>query len=460
MGDDVTRDLAALLERRLSTVLNVPVTISDLHQLSGGASRETWAFDAHPQQQRTRRLILRRDPSAAVRASGSMAWEATAIRAAGNAGVAVPELVDHGTDDTNLDAPYLISTHLAGETIPRRLLRNAEFDGIRPTLARELGRTLARIHSVSPTTLPELPRPDPLNELVATYDELGEPLPPVELALRWLRSNQPDAREKTLVHGDFRNGNLIIDHTGLRAVLDWELAHVGDPLRDLGWLCVKAWRFGASAPVGGFGSRAELFDGYREVSGSAPDPEAVHWWEVFGTAWWAVGCRTQAQRHLDGTNGTVELAAIGRMVCEQEHDLLLALGIPLPEEAADCATQRNGAVSSDLHGRPSAAELVAAVSEFLRTDVLPATEGRLHFHARVAANVLATVERELELGAEQESRDRQRLASLGFPDRASFAAAIRSGDVDPDEHEVLAAVRNAVTDKLKVANPRYLSHPN
>lgn len=127
------------------------------------------------------------------------------------------------------------------------------------------------------------------------------------------------------MHGDFRLGNLVIDVDGLRAVLDWELAHVGDPMEDLGWLCVRAWRFGGSAPVAGVGSLDDLFCGYAEESGVEPDPAAVHWWQVFGTLRWGVICMMQAQAHLSGAARSHELASIGRRVCETEYDLFLAL---------------------------------------------------------------------------------------------------------------------------------------
>ncbi|RCW41005.1 aminoglycoside phosphotransferase (APT) family kinase protein [Halopolyspora algeriensis] len=455
MDEDVPRELAGGLRDRLGTVLGGPVEISDLHQLSGGASRETWAFGAQHRQDAPRRLVLRRDPPGCGRPE-SMALEAAVIAAAQESEVPVPALVDHSTDESILGSPYLITAQVDGETIPRRLLREPEFEPARATLARELGGVLARIHSIPPSSVPGLLDHDPLEELVATYDALEEPLPSVELALHWLRANRPERAGTTVVHGDFRNGNLIVDPTGLRAVLDWELVHLGDPLQDLGWLCVKAWRFGSPHPVGGFGSREDLFAGYAEVAGAKPDPEAVHWWEVFGTAKWAVGCRAQAQRHLSGETRSVELAAIGRRVCEQEHDLLLALGVP-PPEADGAAVPEHP--TSDLHGHPSAAELVAAVGEFLRTEVLPAHEGRFHFHTRVAANVLATVERELTLGEQQQNTHQQRLAELGFTDQAGLAAAIRAETVDPDDPAVIAAVRAAVTDRLTVANPRYLSDP-
>lgn len=454
MGEDV--ELSERLGRRLAAVLDEPVDIAGLHQLSGGASRQTWAFEARPRAAPPRRLVLRRDPPGHGRPE-SMAHEAAVIEAAASVGVPVPAMVDHDTDDTVLGSPYILTSHVDGEPIPRRLLREPEFDAARATMARELGRVAARIHRIPVADVPHLPRRDPMEHLTATYQELGEPLPSLEIGLRWLDEHRPSDAGDTVVHGDFRNGNLIVDPGGLRAVLDWERVHRGDPREDLGWLCVKAWRFGSALPVGGFGTRDELLDGYAEVAGERPDPDAVHWWQVFGTAWWALGCRMQAERHLSGETRSVELAAVGRRVCEQEHDLLLALGIPPPDVGNNAAAPATSP-RSELHGRLSMDELVTAVGEFLRSEVQPAGD-RLGFHGRVAANVIGIVERELRLGGTQERAHRERLAALGMADDAALATAIRSGAVDADDPAVIDVVRADVTDRLLVANPKYLSHP-
>jgi aminoglycoside phosphotransferase (APT) family kinase protein len=437
-------DLAFLLARRLSTVFGGEVTIGGLTRLTGGASRETWSFQAG-----SRHLVLRRDPPGMDRPAG-MAREAAAIAAAARVAVPVPRLVDAGV----LETPYLITEYVEGETIARKLLREDRYATTRTTMAAELGRTLARIHAIPPDTVPGLESYKPLARLRADYDAVGEPLPTIEIALHWLARNQPDPIPATLVHGDFRTGNLIIAPDGLRAVLDWELVHRGDPREDLGWLCVKCWRFGSPLPAGGFGSVDTLLDGYAEIAGWRPDPRDVLWWQIYGTARWAVLCRQMAESHLSGVTPSVELAAIGRRVCEQEHDLLLALGLPA-EPAEDVAA----APWSDLQGRPAATDLVVAVAEFLRAELMPATEGRLNFLARVAANVLDGVTRELVLGPELQRRHTARLAALGRSDQAGLAAAIRSGEIDADDPALLATVRAAVTDRLAVANPRYLLDP-
>ncbi|MCL2581543.1 MAG: phosphotransferase family protein [Streptosporangiales bacterium] len=449
--------LADLLAARLTGVLGTPVQVPDVRRLTGGASRETWSFTAHPEDGEPRRLILRRDPPGEDRpyTKGGMAVEASVLAAAARTGVAVPSLIDAGTDPAIAGAPYMIMDHVDGETIARKLLRDPQYERARAGLAAELGRTLARIHAIEPQSVSGLPEGEPLERLREAYDALGEPLPTVEIALKWLERNRPDDVAPAVVHGDFRTGNLIIDPAGLRAVLDWERVHWGDPREDLGWLCVKCWRFGSPHHAGGFGSVDELLDGYAEVAGTRPDPEAVRWWQVYGTADWAVGCRMMAERHLSGQTPSVELAAIGRRVCEQEHDVLLALGLP-----AGPPGEETPAPGSDLHGNPTAADLVSAVSMFLREDVMAGTGGRLNFLARVAANTLDGVERELRLGPAQEERHRERLAAFAQADQAGLAAAIRDGKIDPDDPALLAAVRAEVTDRVAVANPRYLSHPS
>jgi aminoglycoside phosphotransferase (APT) family kinase protein len=437
--------VTAELEKQLAVRLGADV--EGLHRLTGGASRETWSFTAGGE-----RLILRRDPPSGEHRPAGMALEALSIAAAERAGVPVPHLVDHGTDPAIVGAPFLITRHVDGETIARRLLRDERYAAVRPRLAAELGRAVAGVHRIPVADVPGLEQREPLTHLREIYDELGEPLPSVEIALHWLEANRPADVPETVVHGDFRNGNMIISDGGLEAVLDWEAVHRGDPREDLGWLCVKCWRFGEAPVVGGYGPLDDLLDGYAEVAGTRPDPEAVRWWQVYGTARWAVGCRGMAERHLSGATPSVELVAIGRRVCEQEHDLFLALGHPAEDPTVAEAPP------SDLHGHPTAGELLDAVAMFLREDVLP-TPGRTGFNARVAANVVDTVARELALGPAQERAHEKRLAAFGAADTGTLAAAIRTGLVDWQDPALLAAVRADVTDRLRTANPKYLTFP-
>lgn len=320
MTDD---GLGARLAGVVSTAVGEQVGVRDLRRLTGGASRETWSFDAVGPDGGVRPLILRRDP--VQPRDRALSTEAALIRAARDAGVPEPEVLAVSDDADDLGAAYIVMERVAGETLARRILRDDAFAEVRPRLAEQCGEILGRIHAIEPDHVPALARPDVLADLRETISCFAEPSPALELGLRWLAEHRPPEADDAIVHGDFRNGNLIVGPDGIRAVLDWELAHRGDPMQDLGWLCVRAWRFGADAPVGGFGGYEDLFRGYERTSGRRVDPEVVRWWEVFGTVWWGGGCMQQAWRHLSGGEPSVELAAIGRRTVEQEYDVLLLL---------------------------------------------------------------------------------------------------------------------------------------
>ncbi len=216
-----------------------------------------------------------------------------------------------------------------GETIPRKILRDAPFAAARPKLAHQLGHVLAGIHGLPLAQLPELRRMTAgkeIADLEREYRGFDWPRPVFELALRWLRERDPGpSQEVTLVHGDFRHGNFIVGAEGVRAVLDWELAHLGDPMEDLGWICVNSWRFGEiDHPVGGFGSREELFAGYA-ATGRSVDPARVTFWEVMGMLRWGVMCCGMMQRFRTGPDHSMERAMIGRRASETEIDLLRLL---------------------------------------------------------------------------------------------------------------------------------------
>jgi aminoglycoside phosphotransferase (APT) family kinase protein len=297
--------------------------VEDVVRLSGGASRDTYGFDiVHEDGARDSLILQSQRAGMTARAGAGMATEAVLLQEAWKCGVPVAELVASGGAESPLGAPFLVTRRVEGETIARRILRDDAYARARPALAAQIGTALAALHRIPVDAASDLEQRDPVQQYRDTLDTLGEPHPAFELGLRWLDQNRPPSERTTVVHGDFRLGNLIVGPEGLRAVLDWELAHLGDPLEDLGWLCVRAWRFGESKPVGGFGDYEDLFESYAEASGIEIDPDVVRWWEIFGTLKWGVICIMQAATHLGGLSRSVELATIGRRVCENEHDLL------------------------------------------------------------------------------------------------------------------------------------------
>lgn len=298
------------------------VTVTDLRVLTGGASRATWAFDAQTAAG-VRALILRTGPPDDVHAS--MELEAAALRRAAASGAPVPQIIAADDSPAALGNPYLICDFIAGETIVRKIARTLD-ERSRARLLRQCAQALAAIHRADPTGI-GLSKVDPLDEWRGQLDEMGDTTATFEWAFRWLELHRPAATAPVLVHGDFRMGNLIVDDAGLAAVLDWELTHIGEALDDLAWFCIRAWRFGAPASLGagGLGSIEEFVTAYEAAGGAPVDRDALRWWLVAATLRWGVICRYQYERHRSGLSRSVELAAIGRRVCETEYDLLTLL---------------------------------------------------------------------------------------------------------------------------------------
>jgi aminoglycoside phosphotransferase (APT) family kinase protein len=306
MSADASPDAAleAALARLAPRLVSGATGISGLRRLSGGASQETWAFRTEGAE---RALILRRAPAAdrPGKLGGGLALEAAVIRRAEAAGVPVPEILH--------------------ETLPSRIFRDPAFAPAREGFARQAGRILAAIHRVDPEG-PPLETVTPASavaELAARHAEFGQPRPVFSLALRWLEDNAPDAPvTPRLVHGDFRMGNLMLGPEGVRAVLDWELVHVGDPRADLAWVCMRSWRFGRAAPVGGMGDRDTLFAAYEAAGGEPVDPAAVRWWEVLSALRWGVIIEEMGAWVRTGADRSVERHVIARRASETEWTLV------------------------------------------------------------------------------------------------------------------------------------------
>lgn len=321
-------DFASALQTAVARAMKDVASIANLKRLSGGASQETWSFDGVGPNG-ARGLILRRAPGGKVVPRSAtavpLATEAKIIRLAAKAGVPVPP-VPYVLEDRDGLGPGYIMGRVEGETIARKILRDAAFAEARPKLARQCGRILAAIHAIDTTDLGELktvPAKDQLEQYRTIYDTYDYPHPVFEVALKWLEQRLPEAPMLTLVHGDFRHGNLMIGPDGVRAVLDWELVHIGDPAEDLGWICVNSWRFGETKKVvGGFGDVADLVAGYAEAAGKDMTAERVKFWEIFGTMKWGIMCMTMYQAFAQGSDRSVERATIGRRSSETEIDLV------------------------------------------------------------------------------------------------------------------------------------------
>lgn len=304
--------------------------VTNLQRLSGGASQETWSFDVEAIGKRIG-LILRR---AAGRRSGSSSGfgldtEAALVQVAEQNGVPAPHVYRVLQPEDDMGSGFIMN-RIEGETIARKILRDEAFDAVRRRLARQCGEIAANIHAIPLDQLPELPHmgaAEQLEQYRAMYENYDYPHPVFEYAFRWLSDRVPSDTDPRCVHGDFRHGNFIISpETGVVAALDWELSHTGDPMEDLGWICVNSWRFGnIDKPVGGFGPYEELFAGYEAVSGSPVDRERVKYWETFGSLKWGIMCMSMYVTFNSGMDRTIERAAIGRRSSEAEIDLMRLL---------------------------------------------------------------------------------------------------------------------------------------
>jgi aminoglycoside phosphotransferase (APT) family kinase protein len=299
----------------------------DARRLSGGASLETWAFALDDGTS----LILRRRPPTARPSENALplATEAALLAAVAPGGAPVPQVVHVCAPDDGLGEAYVMR-RLDGETLGKRIVRDEAFAGVRPGLARRCGEVLAAIHATPLDGLPPLATSDAASELAryeAVYRELGAQRPVFEAAFRWLEDRAPPLERPVLVHGDFRNGNLMVNpQAGLVGVLDWELAHLGDPAEDLGWICVNSWRFGAwRKPVGGFGDYQGLLDGHAAAGGPAVSLERLLFWQALGSLKWGVMCLMMYASFASGADRSIERAMIGRRASEAEIDLVLLM---------------------------------------------------------------------------------------------------------------------------------------
>lgn len=323
-GQDDAAPLVAALERAFARRHGTAPRLSPLTRLSGGASKENWAFSAMSDGVE-RALVLRAAPAESrFEAAGviGLSTEAALLRLAYAHGVPVPEVVCELVD---ADRPGYAMQHVAGQSVGVRILKDEALAEARAAMARQCGEILARIHAIPVGGLPALDAlmpGDAVAALADAYRATGQQRPVFELALCWLIDRLPDCGAPVLVHGDFRNGNLIVGPEGVRAVLDWETAHIGCAAEDLGWLCVPSWRFQRpELPVGGFGTCQALLDGYHAAGGRPTSMDDLRFWQMFGSLRWGVMCAGVGARFAGGVR-SVEGGMIARRASETEYDLL------------------------------------------------------------------------------------------------------------------------------------------
>jgi aminoglycoside phosphotransferase (APT) family kinase protein len=327
--------------------------ITDAQLLSGGAVQENWRLAVDVDSQPGQTWVLRTDANQRLSLSLDRAAEFQVIEAAFEGGVPVAEPIVRCQDEGVIGRPFLIQCFVEGLAAARQIIRDPQLAEIGPTLAAQLGGALATIHTMRPTdnTLSVLPVPmlEPARAEVArlrgAITKASHPRPALEYILCWLDTNAPVTPQLTLVHGDYRTGNYMIQHGHLSAVLDWEFAHWGDPYEDIGWFCARCWRFGQegeSFEAGGIASRTAFYAGYEAAGGVKIDPAAVAYWEILAAARWAAIALLQGDRYFKDGETSIELALTGAMVPEMEFDCLegiAALGGVIAPPAAPPAAK-------------------------------------------------------------------------------------------------------------------------
>ncbi len=325
---DSSDQIEKALSEWAATALHRRARVKDLTRLSGGASQETWAFEVSNGAS-SRAMILRRAPGGEAKARASdavsLATEARLIEAARISEVPVPEVLGSSRPGTALGEAFIME-RVVGETLGRKILRDPEFAYARSHLTGQCADALARIHTMPQQGLPPLSTSNGLDQ-IAKYEGIYRgfelPRPVFELAIAWLRANPPRPTQLGVVHGDFRLGNIIVNPAGLAAVLDWELAHIGDPREDIAWMCVNSWRFGQSDKrLGGFGQLEYFLEAYARAGGERYQPAEIDWWEILGSLKWGIMCMIMYAAFKSGPDASVERAAIGRRVSETEIDLI------------------------------------------------------------------------------------------------------------------------------------------
>jgi aminoglycoside phosphotransferase (APT) family kinase protein len=321
-NDEISGRLQGVIARHLGS----PGTIHDLRALTGGANRSTWSFDADAGGTR-HRLIMQHGGVTEDQATGLVPQlepeqDAQLMIAASEIGVPAPRVRAILEPGDGLGRGY-VTERVDGETLGPRIVRDEKFAGARAVMARQCGEILAMTHRIDLARVPFLMRQDAAAHVEAhrqIVDRFGLRLPALDMALRWAAENVPKKARSTVVHGDFRLGNLIVGEDGVRCVLDWELGQIGDPMQDLGWLCIRTWRFGGAAPVAGVGSREDLYAGYEGASGVPIDPAHVRFWEAFGNLKWVIHCLRLGTRGVAEVG--IERCAIGRRIEEPLWDFL------------------------------------------------------------------------------------------------------------------------------------------
>jgi aminoglycoside phosphotransferase (APT) family kinase protein len=328
--------IAAYLQHQMPRARDIEV--SPPVRIPGGASRETWSFDATWREGKARTgrgFILRRDPEASLLETERYV-EFRVYQILHDTDVPVPEVFWLETDPRWLERPFFVMGRLPGQASPQALVAT-NFNGRADAIAQQKVEILARIHQLDWRALgldflgpPEGPDRCAAMEIDRweriLRQQALEPQPVLELALAWLKAHQPVAQRITLVHADYRTGNFLVEGDRITGVLDWEMVHLGDPLEDVAWACLRAWRWAGDSRIGGLLPRDEFYRRYEAASGLHVDPDAIRFWEVLGNLKLAVIFLTGARSFCEARSHDVIHAYTAYINPEIEAEILRLIG--------------------------------------------------------------------------------------------------------------------------------------
>ncbi len=451
--------LEAIIMKNISSCKS----IVNINVLTGGASRQM--FKVHMDTEEGDKIAVLRLPGNEGEESLdqlSLSQEVVVMEAVLAAGVKTPKIYFELQEEDGLGEGYMME-FLAGETLGGRIARSRKYEEARNGLATQVGTTLGKIHRIETSgsaLAEELPKLTPsyvVHGMYSAYESSGVHVPMIEYTYKWLMDHLPEDVESVLSHGDFRNGNLIVDPVeGLVGILDWEFGALCDPMKDLAYFCLMPWRYGVGhLEAGGFGSKEDFFRAYEKESGIKVDETRFKWWQVYSCFWWTIACIMMGMSYRTHENKLGDRIAIGRRHTEGLIDLVDLL-IPGP-----ITVKRETSVHVDKHVA-SLRELVGSTLKDMKNVVSPDLEGRALFMARVGMSNLAIAIREIESGG---IRDQIELSSCNallqenyldvFTCRQMLCQAIKSGDLSVERKDLEKHLRNSIASQIAIDQPQY-----
>ena len=402
-------------------------------------------------------FVLRRMPPGMSALGGiGLSSEARLIKAARDGGVKAPLVCGILKDGDDLGSGFLMEK-IEGETLPHKIFRDSSFSTAVQNLTQDCAAELAKIHAMNVEGFADiLDAKSPqqmIDSLYSDYKASQCPIPVFEAAFSWLRENMPEDRANTILHGDFRMGNLMIDKTGITGVLDWELAHIGDPAQDVAYLCTPSWRFGNyHKTVGGFGDLDAFLEAYSSHGGLSIPKADIQYWMIYSSLWWATVCFSMTNTWRNGEDRGLERIVIGRRVSECKVDVLIlleeAMGITAPKIAWKLPSD------PEHIGQPDEAELLTALIAWDSEVVIPSAEGHALFQARVARNALGILKREASYAPIFAQQQSTRLDKLGL-NTESLCAKLATGGLRLSNPDVLNHLRYGALEALSIDQPKY-----